>query len=110
MTNIKTIEVEDSSLAAFYLDMNQTERKTFWACASGWALDGLDVMIYPLVIGTIIAMWQINEGMAGMAVTITLLASAVGGWLAGYLADHIGRVTTLQITIVWFSFFLYYVL
>ena len=105
MTNIKTIEVEDSSLAAFYLDMNQTERKTFWACASGWALDGLDVMIYPLVIGTIIAMWQINEGMAGMAVTITLLASAVGGWLAGYLADHIGRVTTLQITIVWFSFF-----
>ncbi|MHC5306104.1 MFS transporter [Bartonella sp. LJL80] len=102
---IKTIDVEDTSLSAFYRDMNTSERRTFWACAAGWALDGLDVMIYPLVIGTIIAMWQIEAGMAGMAVTITLLASAVGGWLAGFIADRIGRVVTLQITIVWFSFF-----
>src|SRR4029077_20839924 len=31
--------------------------------------------------------------------------SAFGGWLAGYLADRIGRVRTLQITIAWFSIF-----
>ena len=37
--------------------------------------------------------------------TATLLASAVGGWAAGYLADRIGRVRTLQFTILWFSFF-----
>ena len=36
---------------------------------------------------------------------MTLLASAIGGWLGGYLADRIGRVRTLQITILWFSFF-----
>ena len=36
---------------------------------------------------------------------MTLLASAVGGWLAGYLGDRIGRVRTLQLTILWFSFF-----
>ena len=36
---------------------------------------------------------------------MTLLASAVGGWLGGYLADRIGRVKTLQLTILWFSFF-----
>src|SRR5204863_327245 len=34
-----------------------------------------------------------------------LLPSAVGGWLGGYLADRIGRVRTLQFTIIWFSFF-----
>ncbi|MCW5619666.1 MAG: MFS transporter [Burkholderiales bacterium] len=28
-----------------------------------------------------------------------------GGWLAGILADRLGRVRVLQITIVWFSFF-----
>ena len=81
------------------------ERRTFWACAAGWALDGMDFMIYPLVIGTIIALWKVDAASAGLAGTVTLLASAIGGWLGGYLSDHIGRVRTLQITIIWFSFF-----
>src|SRR5437879_4700981 len=102
---IEVAAIEDTSLLAFYRDMNQPERRTFWACAAGWALDGMDFMIYPLVIGTIIAMWKVDPGSAGLAGTVTLLASAVGGWLGGYLADRIGRVKTLQLTILWFSFF-----
>ena len=102
---IEVAPIEDSSLLAFYRDMNLPERRTFWACASGWALDGMDFMIYPLVIGTIIALWKVDPGSAGLAGTVTLLASAVGGWLGGYLADRIGRVKTLQFTILWFSFF-----
>jgi MFS family permease len=102
---IELAPIEDTSLLAFYRDMNLPERRTFWACASGWALDGMDFMIYPLVIGTIIALWKVAPGTAGLAGTVTLLASAVGGWLGGYLADRIGRVRTLQFTILWFSFF-----
>ena len=102
---IEIAPIEDSSLLAFYRDMNLPERRTFWACASGWALDGMDFMIYPLVIGTIIALWKVDPGTAGLAGTVTLLASAVGGWLGGYLADRIGRVKTLQLTILWFSVF-----
>jgi MFS family permease len=102
---IEVAPIEDTSLLAFYRDMNQPERRTFWACAAGWALDGMDFMIYPLVIGTIIAMWKVDPGSAGFAGTVTLLASAVGGWLGGYLADRIGRVKTLQLTILWFSLF-----
>ena len=102
---IEVAPIEDTSLLAFYRDMNLPERRTFWACASGWALDGMDFMIYPLVIGTIIALWKVDPGTAGLAGTVTLLASAVGGWLGGYLADRVGRVKTLQLTILWFSFF-----
>ena len=102
---IETAEIEDTSLLAFYRDMDIAERRTFWACAAGWALDGMDFMIYPLVIGTIITLWKVDAGMAGLAGTVTLLSSAVGGWLGGYLADRIGRVHTLQFTILWFSFF-----
>src|SRR6201990_2912753 len=102
---IETAVIDDSSLLAFYRDMNEPERRTFWACAGGWALDGMDFMIYPLVIGTIITMWKVDPGTAGLAGTVTLLASAVGGWLGGYLVDRIGRVKTLQLTILWFSFF-----
>src|SRR5271154_6300189 len=105
MATIEVASIEDTSLLAFYRDMNAAERHTFWACASGWALDGMDFMIYPLVIGTIIKLWGVDAGTAGLAGTVTLLASAVGGWLGGYLADRIGRVRTLQITIIWFSFF-----
>ena len=55
---IETVAIDDSSLLAFYRDMSLPERRTFWACAAGWALDGMDFMIYPLVIGTIIALWR----------------------------------------------------
>ena len=104
-TPIETVIPEDTSLGAFYRDMNVPERRTFWACFTGWTLDGMDFMIYPLVIGTIIKLWNVDAGSAGFAITVTLLASALGGWLAGFLADRIGRVLTLQLTIVWFSFF-----
>jgi MFS family permease len=102
---LDTVVPEDTSLLAFYRDMNLGERRTFWACFAGWALDGMDFMIYPLVIGTIISLWQVERTIAGLALTVTLLSSAIGGWLAGYFADRIGRVRTLQITILWFSFF-----
>src|SRR5215510_15646117 len=102
---IERAEIEDTSLLAFYRGMNLAERRTFWACAAGWALDGMDFMIYPLVIGSIIALWKVDAGTAGLAGTVTLLSSAIGGWLGGYLADRIGRVRTLQITILWFSIF-----
>lgn len=102
---IEVAPIDDTSLLAFYRHMNLPERRTFWACAAGWALDGMDFMIYPLVIGTIIALWKVDPGSAGLAGTVTLLASAVGGWLGGYLADRIGRVKTLQLTILWFSVF-----
>ena len=98
-------EGKNTSLAAFYQEMSGQERRTFWSCFFGWGLDALDFMVYPLVVGTIISLWQVDRGTAGLAVTGTLLTSAVGGWLAGYLADRIGRVLTLQITVGWFCLF-----
>ncbi len=85
--------------------MTAPERGTFIACATGWALDGMDFMIYPLVLGSIMRLWHVGGGRAGLAATVTLLASAIGGWLAGFLSDRIGRVRTLQLTILWFSLF-----
>ena len=38
---IEVAAIEDTSLLAFYRDMNLPERRTFWACASGWTLDEL---------------------------------------------------------------------
>ena len=76
--SIEAISINGTSLSAFYKSMNPAERRTFWACFAGWTLDGMDFMIYPLVIGTIIILWNVDPGTAGLAATVTLLSSALG--------------------------------
>ncbi len=65
----------------------------------------MDVMVYSFVIPSLIAAWNISKGEAGVLAAAALIISAVGGWLAGLLADRYGRARVLQITIVWFAFF-----
>jgi MFS family permease len=93
------------SEAGWYRSMTRPQRRTFLACFAGWALDGLDFQLYPLIIPVLIAEWHIGKEQAGQIATVTLLLSSLGGWLAGQLADRIGRVRTLQLTILWFSLF-----
>lgn len=90
---------------SWYGELSPPERRTFWACFCGWALDAMDVQIYSFVIPALIAAWKISKADAGALATAALVLSAVGGWVAGLLADRIGRVRTLQITIVWFATF-----
>jgi len=85
--------------------LSPPERATLFATFGGWALDGMDVMVYSFVIPSLIAAWHITKGQAGLLGTAVLLISAIGGWLAGTLADRFGRARILQITIVWFAFF-----
>ncbi|WP_257828296.1 MFS transporter [Burkholderia glumae] len=75
------------------------------ACFSGWALDAFDVQIYSFVLPALIATWGITKAQAGYLGTAALVFSAIGGALAGYLSDRIGRVRVLQLTVVWFAVF-----
>ena len=86
-------------------NLTPTERSTLLATFGGWGLDGMDVMIYSFVIPTLIAAWHMSKAQAGMLSTVALLISAVGGWLAGLLADRYGRTRVLQVTILWFAVF-----
>jgi MFS family permease len=81
------------------------ERRTFVAAFGGNALDNLDVSIFTFLIPTLIAVWGMSRGEAGLIATSALVSGALGGWLTGILADRFGRVRVLQLTILWFSFF-----
>ncbi len=90
---------------AWYRDIDQQQRRTFWSCKIGYGLDGMDTQMLSFVIPTLIMLWGISTAEAGLIHTSTLIASAVGGWVAGILSDLIGRVRTLQLTVLWFAFF-----
>jgi len=85
--------------------LDAKERATLVATFAGWMLDGMDVMVYSFVLPTLILLWHIDKGRAGLLGTSALLLSSVGGWLAGLAADRFGRVRVLQVTIVWFAVF-----
>ena len=103
--SIQTVGREDNHPTNWFTEMKAADKKTFWACIGGWILDAMDVQMLSFAIPTIIAAFALKPSEAGFIGTATLFTSAFGGWAAGALADRIGRVRTLQITILWFAFF-----
>jgi len=89
----------------WFTHLSKSEKRTFWACFSGWGLDAMDTQMYALTIPTLIALWGITRGQAGILGTTVLIMAALGGWAAGILSDRYGRVRILQVTIAWFSLF-----
>jgi len=92
----------------WFTELTQKEKRTFWACFSGWGLDAMDTQMYALTIPTLIAIWGMTKGEAGILGTAVLIMSALGGWIAGMLSDRFGRVRVLQLTIIWFSLFTFF--
>jgi MFS family permease len=90
-------------MLGWFGELNAKERRTMGACFGGWALDAFDVQMYSFVIPTVISLWGLSRGEAGLIGTVTLLISSLGGWFSGALADRFGRVRMLQIAILWYS-------
>ena len=86
-------------------ELDKTERRTMGGCFLGWTLDALDVQVYSFVIPTLLVSWHITTAQAGMLGTVTLLVSALGGWMSGLAADRFGRAAVLQATILWYAVF-----
>jgi MFS family permease len=85
--------------------LDRNEKRTLAASFSGYAVDSFDYYTLPLVTPILIAMWGMSKTEVGVIGTATLVASALGGWLAGILADRYGRVRILQLTILVFAVF-----
>ncbi len=87
----------------WYTESSKVEKRTVNGCFCGWALDALDLQMFSFAIPAILATFHLTRSDAGFISAVTLVTSALGGWLFGALGDRIGRVKTLQITIIWFS-------
>jgi MFS family permease len=76
------------------------ERSSLIAGGLGWMLDAMDVMLYSLVIVYLIRDFAMDTRTAGFLTSLTLVASAIGGFLFGVIADRIGRVRALMASIL----------
>ncbi len=96
---------KNDSPISWYGNMKPIEHRTFWACFGGWALNSLDFFLFIFAAPAIIVALDMTRQQADFVTTLTLVASALGGWAAGIMADRYGRVRILQITILWFATF-----
>jgi len=79
------------------------ERRSLWAGGLGWMLDAMDVMLYSMVLAHLMRDLGMDKASGGLLNSLTLLASAIGGLLFGFLADRVGRTRALMLSILVYS-------
>ncbi|NUA29929.1 MFS transporter [Cupriavidus basilensis] len=92
-------------MTGWYKAGNAQQKKTFWACYSGWALDSFDMQMFSFLLPALTAAWGLSKAEVGVLGTVALVVTAIGGWGAGILSDRYGRARILVFAIVWFTFF-----
>ena len=103
----KDVSQQEQRIFSFdwYRTLPEQAAHAFWASAMGWALDAFDFQVFSLALTAIAATFALSKGQSGLIATVTLVVSAIGGVAAGALADRIGRVRTLMVTIAVYAIF-----
>src|SRR5208282_3890572 len=94
--------------------LTRNQIRGFWASWGGWTLDGMDSVVYALVL--VPALRELlphsgivaNKGNVGYYGSLSFALFLIGWGLAflwGPIGDRFGRVRTLMLTIVWYSVF-----
>ncbi|MCX4821664.1 MFS transporter [Streptomyces sp. NBC_01142] len=96
---------EDTGAFTWLRALGPRGRRAFGGAFGGYALDSYDYFTLPLSMVAISAHFGLDNGQTGLLTTVTLVVSAVGGALAGILADRIGRVKALMITVITYAVF-----
>lgn len=79
------------------------ERRTLLAGSLGWMLDAFDVYLYSLVLAHLMRDFGMSQALGGLLNSLTLVASAIGGFLFGLIADRAGRTRSLMASILIYS-------
>ncbi|GAB7106994.1 MFS transporter [Streptomyces phaeofaciens JCM 4814] len=95
----------DDGAFAWLRALGPRGRRAFAGAFGGYALDSYDYFTLPLSMVALAAYFGLDSGQTGLFTTVTLVVSAVGGAVAGVLADRIGRVRALMITVITYAVF-----
>lgn len=83
--------------------MTVAERNSLLAGGVGWMLDSFDVTLYAMVLAYLMRDLGMSKETGGLLGSLTLMASALGGAIFGFIADRIGRSRSLSSSILIYS-------
>jgi MFS family permease len=89
----------------WYWTLSAPGRVAFWATFGGWAIDAYNQMTLGFVLPAVTAAFALSTTQAGLLGTVSLVTSAVGGAMAGALADAFGRIRVLILSIGAYALF-----
>ncbi|MGW5496151.1 MFS transporter [Streptomyces olivaceoviridis] len=98
------LAAEDGAFAWLHA-LGPRGRRAFAGAFGGYALDSYDYFTLPLSMVALSAYFGLSSGQTGLFTTVTLVVSAVCGAAAGVIADRVGRVRALMITVVTYAVF-----
>ncbi|HVU65041.1 MAG TPA: MFS transporter [Phycisphaerales bacterium] len=90
---------------SWWRDADSTAHRALIAAGAGWMLDAMDISLYTCAILEIGKEFDLSLMGSGAVAAAPLLASALGGTCAGFLADRFGRTRMLTFSILAFSIF-----
>jgi MFS family permease len=100
---MSTTSQEQTRSFEWFRSLGKRGRRAFAGAFGGYGLDSYDFQVLPLGMVAITAYFSLSKPEAGLLTTVTLVVSAIGGAIAGILADRIGRVRTLIITVITYA-------
>jgi MFS family permease len=87
----------------FFPDVPRNSWRALFAAQAGWMLDAMDFMLFTFAILPIQHEFGLAKSTMGALTSVALIASAFGGIFFGRLADRVGRVRAMTISILVYS-------
>jgi MFS family permease len=95
----------DGATRPWYRDVSPAAWRVLLAAGLGWLFEVFDIYILALTTPALVAYFALSKADAGFIISVSAAGAIVGGILFGWVADRIGRVRTLFITVLLYSVF-----
>lgn len=102
--NQDNVLVSERASDRWYVGATKQQWRSFASAYLGWMLDIMDLMIFAMILTAVSADLGFDRGWAGIVASMTLLATAFGGFIFGFLADRLGRAKSMVLSILCYSF------
>lgn len=96
---------ERSAEEPWYRSTSRDAWRVLTLSGLGWLFEVYEIFILSLTVPAFIAYFQLTRAEAGMIGSLSALGQIIGGIAFGWVADRIGRVRTLVLTILIYSIF-----
>src|ERR1051326_2155240 len=84
-------------------DVDRKAWRALFAAQLGWMLDAMDFLLFTFALVPIQKEFALTKAQIGIPLAAGLFASAFGGMFFGHLADRIGRVRAMTMSIICYS-------